>query len=142
MNVIVFGMFFLTSPLRLSRMCKLASSILISSSAAVSSLVWHLVVVVSVIRVSHLGRRRCDLSSRLMVVTRRCIPSTHTPCISSSPCLFFSHFCIFRTFLRFLHVLLSMEPSRRNCIFPSIQNQGLSAGLTPGYPSVLSILML
>ena len=64
--------------------------------------------------------------------------SMQTPCISPSPCLFFSHFCIFHTFLRFLHVILSVERDRRNRIFPLNQNQGPLGGPSPGYPSVLS----
>ena len=135
--MIVFGIFFLASSLGLSRMCSLAPSCSTSSSSA-ESLVWHLIVLASVIRVCYLGRWRCDLSSRLKVVARRAdSPSTH-PCTSPSPYLFFSHFCISRTYPHFLHVILSMERSRRRCIFPLIQNRGLLAGLRPGYPSVLS----
>ena len=137
MNVIVFSMFFLASSLRLSKMCRFASSrsILIIRCRVV--VVWHLVVVVSVIRVSYLRMWRCSLSSRLKVVTRRPYPPC-TPCISPYPCLFSHIFLHLSNFPAFpprdtLHGVkshslhLSIDPK-----------SGTLGGPSPGHPTVLS----
>ena len=94
--------------------------------------VWHLVVVVCVNRVPHLGRSRCDLSSRLKVVARRTYPPRHHLGAFFLTFLHLSHFPAFppRDTLhgaRSQNSHLSIDPKSRTLGRPS-----------PGYPIVLS----
>ena len=103
------------------------------------SLVWHLVVVVSVIQ-DVLSR---EVAVRTLLSSQGCgssrIFSMHTPCISPSPCLFFSHFLHLSHFPTF-PPRDTLHGARSQTLHLSIDpKSGTLGGPSPGYPSVLSI---